>query len=464
MRVPINITGQTAKSRSRPLTSQLTQNFYAELSDDPGAKYPYVLMPFPGAKAFGSASGLDRGMHVHKGTLYKVTGTTLYSVDTSGAHTSLGSIPGTGRCIFAGMLSNLVLTTGGKAYQYNGSTVAEITDPQLESPASCAHLNNQMLYDGDNSRFCSSDVGDATAIDGLNYASAESEADDLLRVFTHNQYAYLLGETTIETWWNSGVGSPPFDRIEQGIMQVGLGALHSVASNDDAWYLLGDDNHVYRIIGLERSQVTTIAIHHALSTETTVIDAIGLCFDIEGQRFYLLSLPTANKSWLFSEQTGWTTLSSSGGRSLANSYAYYNRKHLVADYRGGAIYEWDLDTFAEVDDPIERIRETGPIHGGLLGAPGLTVEMDSFELIMETGQGLLTGQGSDPKIALQVSDDGGKTWGTEMWESIGKSGEFREKVSWHALGSFYERILRIKISDPVFCSIHSATAELSAGI
>ena len=90
--------------------------------------------------------------------------------------------------------------------------------------------------------------------------------------------------------------------------------------------------------------------------------------------------------------------------------------------------------------------------------------MNSFELIMETGVGLVSGQGSDPLILLSFSDDGGKTWSTEMPATIGEAGEFQWQVRWDCLGSFYERILRVKISDPVFCSIHNAAADLEVGI
>lgn len=465
MLVPINITGQTHKSRSRPLSSQVTQNWYAEAPDNPSAKSPYVLMPFPGMKDFGSASGMDRGMYVHKEVLYKVTGQTLYSVSPSGAHTTLGSVPGSGRCIFSGIGSNVVLTTQGKAYQYNGSTVAEITDNDLETPNSVAHLNNQAIYDGDGGRFCTSDVGDATAINALNYATAESDADDIVRVYTHNQLLYLMGDRTIETWWNSGVGTPPFDRVEGGIFQVGLEALHSVASNDRFMYFLGDDSHVYRIDGGSISPpITSVGIHHEIAGYATVSDAIGFCFTMEGQNFYCLILPGQNRSFLFSEQTGWSELSSDGGRTFANSYAYCYRKHLVADRRSGSIYEWDLNTYSDAGEPIIRIRDTGPLTGEAIGVPGRRVEMNAFSLIMETGVGLLSGQGSSPTISLQVSDDGGKSWSTEMWVSVGKSGEFQQEVRWNALGSFYERTLRIKCSDPVFYCIHSASAELEAGV
>jgi hypothetical protein len=332
------------------------------------------------------------------------------------------------------------------------------------------HINNQIIYDGDGGRFASSDVGDATSIDGLNYATAESNADDLIRPYTFNQVVYMMGDKTTEPWWNSGVGSPPFDRIEGGIIPIGLLARYSVANNDRFMYLLGDDHEVYQLQGSNAQKVTTIAIAREIAMFSTVSDAIGWCFSLEGQNFYQITFPSADKTFCYSEnvgpENGWFDVSSglSGGRSRMNSHVFAFRRNLVGDTESGNLYELGVDTFTEAGDVISRVRDTGPLHGELIGAPGKRIEMDRFELIMERGVGLVSGQGSDPVVMLQVSDDGGKTFSTERWGKIGKLGQFKIKVEWHALGSFFERIVRLKTSDPVFYSFHSASADLRPGI
>lgn len=466
--VPINITGASYKSISRPLSDQVTRNFYPQIVDDPSAKSPFVLQSFPGMTLFGTAAGLDRGMFEHLGTLYKVTHTTLYSVDDEGTHTSLGTILGTGRCIFDGIGSNVALTNGsGVPYVWNGSTLTEVTDIDLETPNALAHLNNQIIYDGDGGRFATSDVGDATSISSLNYATAESNADDLKRPYVFNQLAYMMGDKTIEPWWNSGVGNPPMDRIEGGIIPIGLLAIHSVSNNDQFMYFLADDNDIYRVQGSNSIKVSTIYISRTIAGFSTVADAIGWCFSWQGDNFYKITFPSEDKTFCYSESANqWFELSSgiSGGRSIANSYAYAYRKHLVADYRNGNIYEWDIDNYTENGAVIQRTRDTGPLHGGLLGAPGKWIEMDRFELILETGVGTTSGQGSDPVVMLSTSDDGGRTYSTEIWGKVGKLGQYLYKVEWHALGGFFERNIRIQTSDPVRYSIHSAAADLRIGI
>lgn len=463
MLVPINITGPTYQSRSLPISNQVTRNFYPEQQETAGAKSSYVLQPWPGLSLFGTAQGVDRGMIFHEGALYKVTGQTLYTVNSSGTHTSIATIPGANRCIFAPFSGNLVIVTGGRAFYYTTS-LAEITDSDLEYPDSAAYLNNQIIFDGAGRRFVSSDVGDPASIDGLNYAAKESSADGLVRVYTFQQIAYMMGSEQIEPWFNSGVGKPPFDRVQGGIIPVGLLALHSVASNQNFMYWLGSDNHVYRLSGGAHERITPFAIAKDIGALTSedVASAVGVCLATDAHKFYLLTFGA--KTYVFSEGTSQPfEIGASDARSWINGYAYAFRKHLVSDYRNGNIYELDPETFTNNGSTIKRVRDTAPLHGGLLGAPGKEVCINRFELIMETGRGAVSGQGVEPLVSLSVSNDS-KTWGTEMFGTIGRLGEFLWKIEWGPLGTFDACQFRVAISDPVYCSIHSAAADVEVCI
>ena len=77
--------------------------------------------------------------------------------------------------------------------------------------------------------------------------------------------------------------------------------------------------------------------------------------------------------------------------------------------------------------------------------------MPDFEVEMEKGVGLATGQGSDPQVMLDWSNDGGRTFvPAQKWRSMGKIGEYGGRsIRWDGLGSFYQRTMRLSISDPV---------------
>lgn len=57
--------------------------------------------------------------------------------------------------------------------------------------------------------------------------------------------------------------------------------------------------------------------------------------------------------------------------------------------------------------------------------------------------------GSDPRVMLRLSNDGGKTWITEPWRAAGKVGEFYRRVRWNRLGSARRRVFEVSVTDPI---------------
>ena len=469
--LPINLTGGTYQHKSMPLSAQVTRNLLPQLQEDSSTKSKYILDSFAGLKLFATKTGgVDRGMFTHKDTLFKVTGTSLYSVSSNGTHSaSLGIITGSSRCIFSGNGSKVVITAGGIAYEWDisTSTFTVGSDVDFESPNTNTTLNSQTIYDGDDDRFSSSDVGVPLDINGLNFATAESKADDIQRPFAFDEVVYMFGTETVEPWWNSGTGNPPFDKLQSGTKQVGLVAIHAVGNTDDWVYFLGHDNVVYQIKGSNLNRVSQLPLIREFSRYTTVSDAIIWTMKYQGQWLIVLTFPSEDKTWVLPEGGEWFEWSSGirGARSIANGHAFVYRKHLIADYRNGNIYELDDETYTNNGETIIRQRDSAPLHGGLFGKDGQRITMNSFEFILETGVGLLTGQGSDPKIMVSFSTDGGNTFSTEQMMSVGKLGAYRWEVKLHALGiTFKEMIIRIKTSDHVYCSIHSAVADIEFSI
>jgi hypothetical protein len=72
-----------------------------------------------------------------------------------------------------------------------------------------------------------------------------------------------------------------------------------------------------------------------------------------------------------------------------------------------------------------------------------------LQIDMETGVGLLAGQGANPVALLDWSDDGGKTWSNKHSASMGRMAEARTRVRWNRLGRARDRVYRLTITDPV---------------
>lgn len=464
--ITLPLIGQSYQSRSLPLSAQVTRNLYPEPVTTGLA--PSALLCWPGEKAFSTGTGGNRGLHEWKGSVYAVNDTSLVKINSAGTQTTIGTIAGTERCVFAGASAYLYVVSGGSVFRTDGSTVSQVTDEDLESPDSVAFLNSFLIYDGNEGRFVTSNAGDGSDIDALNYATAESQPDDLVRVYTFRENLILFGQNSTEQWYNSGVDNPPFDKYQGSSRPVGIAGVHCVTQTDKAVYFLGYDRTIYRLEGYEPNQVSTVAINNAVESYSEVSDCFAASIKLQGQSILIFNFPTANKTWAYSETSGlWFEISSgvTGGRSIFNGYCYAYGKHLVSDYRNGNVYEWDLNTHTSNDEPIIRERVTQPFTSDKLGAPaGKTVFWNSIELVINSGSGLAAGQGQTPYVMMSFSDDLGHTWSAEQWRSAGALGAYQWRLDWHSLGASIGRIYKFRMSDPVEFNLFKLNAEVEIGI
>lgn len=458
--VTIQLAGSHAPNTRYPqLSSQILQNMFLETHPEPGM--PPVALSFPGKKLFSIGSGADRGMHLVSETLYKVSGTSLEKIASSGTRTALATIPGSGRVSFADDGSNIYAVTGGSIYRWDGSSISTVTQGSVSNPQSIDYINKQFIISGDNGLFATSDAGDGTTYNALNFAEAESKPDDLLRIFVFKQLVYLIGKKSIEVWYNSGVGNPPFDRQDTSLIDIGSVARFSVSASKQFMYWIGDDNQVYQAVGASARVISDYATHQAISKMAVVSDAFGQVLTLDGHVFYVITFPTENKTFFYDEALSyWGALSYGmfGGRDISNGYIFAYRKNLVSDYRNGNLYELDSATFTDNGDSVMRKRVTLPIDGN-----GRDVVLKDLILHCEKGVGIATGQGSDPTVMVELSRDRGKTWESLDWRSLGEMGDYTKEVRWKALGRAKSFTFAIKYTDPTAFNLYRMSAMVEYG-
>ena len=460
MRIQLPAVGQSYRHADLPLSAQSTKNWFPEVNTETDTTVS--LQPYFGAELvfLTPAVGADRGMTYFQGAILKVTGNKLYAKNLLlDPVTEIGTISGTDYCDFTASSDYLVIVSSGYAYSYDGTTLSTISDVDLESPNSVAYLNNQWIFQGSENRFCVSDAGDPTSINGLNYATAESGGSDLLRVYVFNQLVYLFCRDFIETWWNSGSGNPPFDRVEGGIAQTGCGAPWSIASNDNYIYFIGDDAIVYQMAGSQVRPISTIPVAQTFQAYAEVFTARGFCFTRNGQNFYQVN--TDDYTWLFNENSGaWSelTIGAAERQYPVTSHLRVANINFVAD--GNKVLQL-TDTPLYNDELIVRERVTGKISGETLGAEyiGRPIFMSRIEIIIKGVPPL----GDAPQIMLSWSDDAGYTWSNERLITCGALGNYTFKAIGWQLGRFYERVFKIRISDEYRCSLHRMSGDIEVG-
>jgi len=85
------------------------------------------------------------------------------------------------------------------------------------------------------------------------------------------------------------------------------------------------------------------------------------------------------------------------------------------------------------------------------------IESQSENLLITEESGLLQ-KSIQPQIMLQVSRDGGYTYGREMWTSFGAIGQYLRRAEWRRLGVSRSFVFKFRVTDPVKVVIISAAA------
>jgi hypothetical protein len=462
--VPFNVTGGTHQNMSRPLSVQRTVNMYMLL--DESGKEAFTLHSFPGQKLMSVSDGqFDRGAHRMNEKLYRVVDDALYYVDSAGVHFKKGTLTGAGHCIFADDGENLVIVTD-KVCQFNATTNAfsEITDVNIVGAISVTFINNQFIYTKPDLSVVS-DVGLPDKASGLNQIAAESNPDKLVRDYAFNQTIYRFGTHTCELWYNSGVGSPPIDRIEGSSFSVGLSAIHSLVNTDNALYWLGDDKSIYRTQGRQEQKISDAGLSSTIESMTKSDDAIGNAFTMRGLDFYMITFPTAGRTFVLNESlgvNGWFELAST---NLSTAYSgttiidCYNKNYVMS---GNKLLTLEYNEYTQDSDTMIRQRVTSSVNGNMIGIKGQRMKMSRMELICETGVGLMTGQGENPRLLIEYSIDGGKSFRHGGWVRLGRLGESTLRAEFWKMISFTDLIFRISMSDPVPLTIYSAAIDIKA--
>ena len=474
--VKLNLPVYSYKHRSRPFSSARLLNCYPELMP-PGSAYPVMLQRSPGSVDWATVgSGPIRGMYQAEiefstgrlDRLYVVSGRELYSVDEDGTATLIGDIGTANNIDFAHNTDSLVIVNEPRAYYYDGTTFAEITDIDFTSrgAGNVDFLENYLLFrEPNSSRMFGAELGSATEFDSLDFVIADSNPDNLLGGLSIDRNYIAFGKKTTEFYTNTGAAGFPFERIINGTIQVGIAGENLYDICFDVVYFIADDLTVRRLDGNQPVRVSTHYIEQLLESTFTLSSGRSFSYWYEGHFF--LGFTFNEGTIVYDAVTGeWHERESYNEDFWRFCYAQrFAGKWLVGDYLSNEVVELNVTAFdeavtdGEMSSDVLRMEWTyQPIY-----ADGIRAFHDRLEVRFEAGVGLTTGQGSDPKIMMEFSDDGGKTWRQLPTRTLGKKGEYTDRAVWHNLGSSRQRVYRGSVSDPVAVYIGDTIVEVRGG-
>lgn len=303
---------------------------------------------------------------------------------------------------------------------------------------------------------------DFTTLDALDFATAESNPDGLVRdLYDHGELC-LFGTNTTEFWANTGGQDFPYSNQRGSTLQYGLAAKWSLVQYNDSVAGLFKNSmgqvQVMMLKGHAIAPISTQEIDFVVNNYATVSDATAFGYMLGGHPMFQINFPSANASWLYDGSTGlWSPLESglNGDRHRAEILTDYLNKTRVTDYSNGNVYTLDANTYTDNGMPIAREIISKTIFAG----QNQRIAVHRIGVDCETGNGLVEGQGSDPQMMLQVSKDSGRTWSNEIWVSMGKIGDYIRRAFWTRLGSSYFWTFKWRIADPVKVVLTFTDAE-----
>ena len=449
------IAGPTYQAGSLNIDAQDTVNMYPEIVESGSGKAELGLYGRPGLSTFGTLpTGPVRGLWSGDNRLFAVGGSKLYEVFSGGTYTERGDVgSGEDQAYMFPNGNQLFVVASGYGWLDDGATVSNV----VEASAG-AFLDGYFLAVKPNSKTIQySAILDGTSWDELDIFIKEGYPDNVRMLLTDHQELWALGDQTGEVYRNEGDADVPFRRDPGAFIHQGCIAPYSTVNIASRLAWLGGD-HRGRIIawmaqGFQPTRVSTHAVEAAWSAYSTVSDATGYTFTMNGHTFWVLNFLTANATWVYDVTTKmwarWTDAATTN-KHRGRCHAYQFGKHLVGDHTTGVIYEMSPTTYTDAGSAIKYSRAIPHICDELKN-----VFIHRLQLDAEVTTG-------SPTISLEWSKDGGHTWTSPVSTTPSLSG-YGGRLAWRRLGRARDRVFRLSSTSSVKQAWSNAYLELTPG-
>lgn len=252
--------------------------------------------------------------------------------------------------------------SGGTVYAYT-DTLTAIVMPDSRAVLDIDQLNQYLLLLCADGRFYWAVPGE-TSVAALDYATAESSADQALAIRRVGDEFWIFGTETVEVWQPTGDQDAPFQPVSGRNYERGCLARDTVRRFDNSVMWVSNDLQVCRG-GAVPEVVSDEGIAERLRLRTG--EPSAFTFRHDGHEFYVLRVP-GQGSYAFDARTrAWSEFASAGFTTWRPHVGYQidGGMTLVGDSESGAVWRVDGQAATDAGTPFERI-VTGTV--GLMGA------------------------------------------------------------------------------------------------
>jgi hypothetical protein len=426
----------------------LPVNMYAVAREVLGAA-GYMINWF-GLSSFSDGQGIDRGsIWVSTQDLaghYRVSGTSLISIDSTGEVTVLGEIPGDDNVSMDYSFNNLAIVANGNLYYYNPDDgLRQITDPDIGSPIDLVWVDGYFFMT-DGKDIYHSDITDEESFLPLDFGNAQFAPDSSQGLGKNEDNEVMVfGDFSTEYFLNVGSENFAFSRLNQKAQKIGILGTHCKKELNGKWYTLSRRKETassFHIVSLGSEQpISTretdkvLAEYSPDDLSTTTIDTMM----IDGTEFVIYHLP--NHTLMFNGtiaatlgiDKAWTIL-----KSDVQGESVYRGRNLTLDPRNG---KWIIgDRLNSTIGYLDRSSCThyGALAEWILYTPFVKMETLSINVLnMDTIPGIAPD--GDATVSVSITQDG-RTYSNEYWQLYGDNYDYGQRFYLRNVGYVREWI------------------------
>jgi hypothetical protein len=466
----------------------IVAGIYSDAGPDIRTAFPVNLMPVPkgsgvsqeylrphdGVVSFGGLdNSIDRGGVNWQGACYRVMGTKLVLAAPDGTITVLGDVGGpTAEYVtFDYSFDRLAIASGGRLYYWNGTTLTQVTDPDLGTVLDVVWVDGYfMTTDGE--FLVVTELSNPLAVNPLKYGSSEIDPDPVVALLKLRNEIYAINRNTIEVFDNVGGDLFPFQRIDGAQIMRGAVGTHAVCVfGDEGLAFLGGGRNeppsIYLGGNASSASLATQDVDLLLQTYTEAQLATVKMEARIDRAHKLLYVHLPDRTLVYDHAASqalqmriWFTLTSS-----VAEFSQYRARNLVWAYDRWIVGDTQLtDTLigtllAEDGSGLEEETDldTLGVEDLAYGSLGYLDRKTSYQwneksrwefstpIVYNESKGAIFHElelvalpgrvtvGSNPTISTSYSTDG-LSWSQDRFIGAGKTGDTRKRLVWFQQG------------------------------
>jgi hypothetical protein len=427
------------------------------------------LRPGDGIVSNGTGPGIDRGGINWQGDLYRVMGTKLVEINSAGTVTVLGDVGGpTNQLVtFDYSFDELAIASGGRLYYWDGSTLTQVTDPDLGVVLDVVWVDGYfMTTDGE--FLVVTELSDPTQVNPLKYGSSEVDPDPVVALLKLRNEVYALNRNTIEVFDNVGGELFPFARIDGAQIQKGVIGTQGCCVFIDRIAFLGSARNeapgIYVGAAAVTEKISTQEIDNLLLEYTEAQLALVKLEARNDKNHEHLYVHLPDRTIVFDasaskvlETAVWFTLTTTlagFAQYRARNMVWVYDKWMVGDPQSSNIGYFVQDTGHHWGEQVRWEFGTLIVYNEGNGAL-----FNELELVSLTGSVAL---GTNPFISTSYSVDG-RSFSQDKFIAVGTIGNRKKRLAWFQQGHMRNwRIQRFRGDSDAHVSFVRLEAQIEA--